>query len=214
MAFKWEFLSVWAGSNDIKYVSVKPQRRLGRNWSLEKGSELTRVTQAIKAAWPLFLPAQCFPSILPLLPPETMPPTPRPLPHNVAALAKSVFFSWLFQLLSHDNVGRPSDWVHPWSWEREHLFLYSWPSWGRAILPFTACLWLQDPQDEETREHRASEGNTAAVNRCNCLKEFFFFSLLQLLAWEFQKKGKNILLLHSSFKDMKQLIYICLIQNA
>ena len=100
---------------------------------------------------------------------------PRPTPANVAALAKSVFFSWLFQLLSHDNVGRPSDWAQPWSWERERLFLYSWPSWGRAILPFTACLWLQDPQDEETREHHASEGNTAAVNRCNCLKEFVFF---------------------------------------
>ena len=108
VVFELEFLSVWAGSNDIKYVPVKPQR-LGRNWSLEKGSELTRVTQAIEAAWPLFLPAPCFPSTLPLPPPETtppMPPTPAP---NVAALAKSVFFSWLFQLLSHDNVGRPSD---------------------------------------------------------------------------------------------------------
>ena len=79
VAFKWEFLSVWAGSNDIKYVPVKPQKRLGRNWSLEKGSELTRVTQAIEAAWPLFLLAQCFPSTLPLPPPETI-YTPAPPP--------------------------------------------------------------------------------------------------------------------------------------
>lgn len=42
---------------------------------------------------------------------------------------------------------------------------------GKAILPFTACLWLYGLQDEKTRENK---GNSAAVNRCGCLQESLF----------------------------------------
>lgn len=128
----------------LKCILVKPWRGQGRKWSLEKGNELLRVTWANVDAirrQPGFSGTSPVPSV--------HPPTPhlqRP-PHGKVCGV----FCWLSQWLSHDNDGRPRDWAHPWSWERECLFLNSWPSWRRAILPFEACLWLHDLQCEEIR---------------------------------------------------------------
>lgn len=83
VALELESLGVRAGSNFIKYVPVKPRRRLGRNWSLEKGSELPRVTRAIESSLTslYWLHVSCLLS---------HPHLQRP--SNVSALAKSVCF--------------------------------------------------------------------------------------------------------------------------
>lgn len=138
---------------------------------------MTRVTQAIRSSLASLFTRSMFPIALSSPPPGDprpyAPPPPTPNP-SVAALAKSVCFSpgcfnyypmtMLAGLVTEHSLDHERGSAPPFPdlAGKGHPAIYSLP-----LAP--------DPQSEgDQGEHTCFKGNTAAVNRCNCLKNFLF----------------------------------------